>query len=141
MMQKIINEIKLDFDDVLIRPKRSTLNSRLEVCIQRVFKFKHSPRELLAVPIMVANMDTVGTFNMARSLSANQISVCLHKHYNPNEYVAFYTDPSVINKNLVFYSVGTGVKDIEKLTDVFDQIRKFNFPLPNICIDVANGYT
>jgi GMP reductase len=140
-MQKIINEIKLDFDDVLIRPKRSTLNSRSEVCIQRGFKFKHSPRELLAVPIMVANMDTVGTFNMAKSLSTNQIAVCLHKHYNPNEYVAFYTDPSVINKNLVFYSVGTGAKDIEKLTDVFNQIRKFNFPLPNICIDVANGYT
>ena len=72
-MQKIINEIKLDFDDVLIRPKRSTLNSRLEVCIQRVFKFKHSPRELLAVPIMVANMDTVGTFNMAKSLSMNML--------------------------------------------------------------------
>jgi GMP reductase len=86
-------------------------------------------------------MDTVGTFNMARSLSKNQILVCLHKHYKTNEYVAFYTDPSVMNKNLVFYSVGTSSKDIEKLTDVFNQIRKFNFPLPNICVDVANGYT
>jgi GMP reductase len=140
-MQKIINEIKLDFDDVLIRPKRSTLNSRSEVCISRNFNFKYSPRELLSVPLMIANMDTVGTFNMARSLSKHQAITCLHKHYKPNEYVAFYTDPSVINKNLVFYSVGTGSKDIEKLTDVFNQIRKFNFPLPNICIDVANGYT
>ena len=140
-MQKIINEIKLDFDDVLIRPKRSTLNSRSEVCLSRNFSFKYSPRELLCIPIMAANMDTVGTFNMAKSLSKNQTIVCLHKHYKPNEYVAFYTDPSVANKNLVFYSVGTGSKDIEKLTDVFNQIRKFNFPLPNICIDIANGYT
>jgi GMP reductase len=141
MMQKIINEIKLDFDDVLIRPKRSTLNSRSEVCLSRNFSFKYSPRELLCVPIMVANMDTVGTFNMAESLSQHQAITCLHKHYKTNEYVAFYTDPSIVNKNLVFYSVGTGQKDLEKLTEVFNQIRKFNYPLPNICIDIANGYT
>jgi GMP reductase len=140
-MQKIINEIKLDFDDVLIRPKRSTLNSRSEVCIQREFKFKYSPRKLLAVPIMVANMDTVGTFDMARSLSTFQAIVCLHKHYKINEYVAFYTDPSVINKSLAFYSIGTSQKDLEKLIEVFNQIHKYNFPTPNICLDVANGYT
>jgi GMP reductase len=140
-MQKIINEIKLDFDDVLIRPKRSTLNSRSEVCIQREFKFKYSPRKLLTVPIMVANMDTVGTFDMARSLAKYQAITCLHKHYKTNEYVAFYTDPSVINKDLVFYSVGTGQKDLEKLVDVFNQIKKYNFNTPNICLDIANGYT
>jgi GMP reductase len=140
-MQKIINEIKLDFDNVLIRPKRSTLNSRSEVCLNRNFNFKYSPRELLCVPIMVANMDTVGTFNMAESLCKHQTITCLHKHYKVNEYVAFYTDPSIVNKDLVFYSVGTGQKDLEKLTEVFNQIRKFNYPLPNICIDVANGYT
>jgi GMP reductase len=140
-MQKIINEIKLDFDDVLIRPKRSTLNSRSEVCVQREFNFKYSPRNLLAVPIMVANMDTVGTFDMAKSLSKNQAITCLHKHYKINEYVAFYTDPSITNKNLAFYSLGTGHKDIEKLNEVFSQIKRFNFPLPNICIDVANGYS
>ncbi len=140
-MQKIINEIKLDFDDVLIRPKRSTLNSRSEVSLTRNFHFKYSPRELLCTPIMVANMDTVGTFDMAKSLSKYQAITCLHKHYKINEYVAFYTDPSIVNKNLSFYSVGTGHKDIEKLNEVFSQIKKFNFPLPNICIDVANGYS
>lgn len=140
-MQKIINELKLDFDDVLIRPKRSTLNSRSDVYIQREFKFKYSPRKLLAVPIMVANMDTVGTFNMAKTLSEYQAITCLHKHYKINEYVAFYTDPSIPNKDLVFYSVGTGQKDIEKLIDVFNQIKKYNFQTPNICLDVANGYT
>jgi GMP reductase len=140
-MQKIINEIKLDFDDVLIRPKRSTLNSRSEVCIQREFKFKYSPRKLLAVPIMVANMDTVGTFKMAESLTKNQTIVCLHKHYKINEYIAFYTDPSIVNKNLAFYSIGTSQTDLEKLTEVFNQIKKYNYPTPNICLDVANGYT
>ena len=140
-MQKIINELKLDFDDVLIRPKRSTLNSRSEVSLSRNFSFKFSSRELLCVPIMVANMDTVGTFNMAKSLSKHQAITCLHKHYSINEYVSFYTDPSIDNKNLAFYSVGTGQKDLEKLTEVFNQIRKCNHELPNICIDIANGYT
>jgi GMP reductase len=140
-MQKIINEIKLDFDNVLIRPKRSTLNSRSEVSLSRNFYFKYSPRELLCTPIMVANMDTVGTFKMARSLGVQGAITCLHKHYSVDEYVAFYTDPSVVNKNLAFYSVGTGQKDIEKLNEVFSQIKKFNFALPNICIDVANGYS
>jgi len=140
-MQKIINETKLDFDDVLIRPKRSTLNSRSEVDIYREFKFKYSHRIFHTVPIMVANMDTVGTFAMAKSLCSQGAITCLHKHYKINEYVAFYTDPSVINKHLVFYSIGTSEKDINKAIDVFDQIKKFNFETPNICLDVANGYT
>jgi GMP reductase len=140
-MQKIINEIKLDFDDVLIRPKRSTLNSRAEVCIQREFKFKYSRRIFHAVPIMVANMDTVGTFAMAKSLCGQGAITCLHKHYKANEYVAFYTDPSAVNKHLVFYSIGTSEKDINKAIDVFSQIKKYNFETPNICLDVANGYT
>lgn len=140
-MQKIINEIKLDFDDVLIRPKRSTLNSRSEVCIQREFKFKYSPRALHSVPIMIANMDTVGTFSMAKTLCVQGAITCLHKHYKINEYVAFYTDLSIVNKHLAFYSVGTSQKDIEKAITVFEQIKKFNFETPNICLDVANGYT
>jgi GMP reductase len=140
-MQKIINEIKLDFDDVLIRPKRSTLKSRSEVCISRIFNFKYSPRELISVPIMVANMDTVGTLEMGKILAKNQAITCLHKHYSPAHYVSLYTDPNVVNKNLIFYSVGTGHKDIEKMTEVFNQIRQVNGQLPNICVDVANGYT
>jgi GMP reductase len=66
---------------------------------------------------------------------------CLHKHYSIEQYVSFYTDESISNKDLVFYSVGTGQKDFEKLTEVFDQIRRKNCPFPNVCIDVANGYT
>jgi GMP reductase len=140
-MQKIINETKLDFDDVLIRPKRSTLNSRSEVCLTRKFTFKYSSRELLCVPIMAANMDTVGTFDMAKTLCYNQAITCLHKHYNIDQYVSFYTSNDTVNKNLAFYSIGTSQKDIEKLIDVFNKIRQLNAPVPNVCIDVANGYT
>jgi len=140
-MQKIINETKLDFDDVLIRPKRSTLNSRSEVCISRIFNFKYSPRELISVPIMVANMDTVGTLEMGKILAKNQAITCLHKHYSPAHYVSLYTDPNIVNKNLIFYSVGTSHKDIEKLTEIFIALTNHGVSLPNICVDIANGYT
>jgi GMP reductase len=140
-MQKIINETKLNFDDVLIRPKRSILKSRSEVSLVRNFYFKYSPRELECTPIVAANMDTVGTFDMSKTLSKNHAVTCLHKHYDANEYISFYTDPSIQNKNLVFYSLGTSQKDIEKLTDIFNKIRQANQPLPNVCVDVANGYT
>jgi GMP reductase len=145
-MQKIINEIKLDFDDVLIKPKRSTLSSRSEVSIQREFKFKYSPRKLLAIPIMVANMDTVGTFAMAKALGEYQSITCLHKHYSEQQYIDFYKqdlitkDKSSVFRDLVFYSVGTSDKDIEKIINVFSQIQHY-IPYPNICLDVANGYT
>ena len=140
-MQKIINEIKLDFDDVLIRPKRSTLNSRSEVCIQREYKFKYSKRKLLASPIMVANMDTVGTMQMAKSIGKYQAITCLHKHYSPQEYIDFYSDPLIINKDLVFYSIGSGSKDLEKLIEVSNALKTHHKLVPNICLDVANGYT
>jgi len=145
-MQKIINETKLDFDDVLIKPKRSTLSSRSQVSIQREFKFKYSPRKLLAIPIMVANMDTVGTFAMAKALGEYQSITCLHKHYSEQQYIDFYKqdlitkDKSSVFRDLVFYSVGTSDKDIEKIINVFSQIQH-HIPYPNICLDVANGYT
>lgn len=140
-MQKIINELKLDFDDVLIRPKRSTLNSRSEVCIQREFSFKYSPRKLLASPIMVANMDTVGTFSMAKEMCKHQSITCLHKHYSPVDYTNFYSDKSIINKDLIFYSIGTSTKDIDKLFGVSNNLVANGFHYPNICLDIANGYT
>lgn len=140
-MQKIINETKLNFDDVLIRPKRSTLNSRSEVCIQREFKFKYSSRKLSATPIMIANMDTVGTFSMARSLLDHKAIVCLHKHYSVSEYIDFYSDKKISDNSLVFYSIGTGKKEIEKLSEISKALLSKGLTYPNICLDVANGYT
>ena len=139
-MQKIINEIKLDFDDVLIRPKRSFLTSRKQVSLMRDFHFVHSHRHLSCVPIMVANMDTVGTFEMAKAVSHYQGIVCLHKHYSPEQLIEFYTTYPEL-KDYVFYSTGTGNKDIEKISYVFNQLKLSNILLPNICLDVANGYT
>jgi GMP reductase len=137
-MQKIINELKLDFDDVLIKPKRSTLSSRSEVSLHREFKFANSPRKLSCVPVVVANMDTTGTIDMAGVLGAQESITCLHKHYSPETLVNFFTNNP---ETLAFYSTGIGSSDIEKMTYVFGELLKTNRKLPNICVDVANGYS
>ncbi len=139
-MQKIINETKLDFDDVLIRPKRSTLKSRSEVDLIRTFKFAHSTRELNCVPIMVANMDTVGTIAMTQTLVTHQSITCLHKHYEEDSILNLYTS-DLPNKHLAWYSTGTSHKDIAKLEKIFSHLLTMKLSLPNICLDVANGYT
>lgn len=138
-MQKIITDTKLDFDNVLIRPKRSILNSRSEVNLTRVFKFANSSRELSCTPIIAANMDTVGTIQMAECLSKYKAITCLHKHYDDDTLINFYTNCK--NIDFVFYSTGTSNKDIYKLERIFNILQISNIRTPNICLDVANGYS
>ena len=90
---RIENEILLDFSDVLIRPKRSTLASRKEVQLQRTYTFKHSGRIWAGVPIMASNMDGVGTVGVALALQAQDMFTCLTKDtieipygLNPHRY-------------------------------------------------------
>lgn len=68
-MPHIDNDVKLDFKDVLIRPKRSTLKSRADVDLTRQFTFRNSKKTYDGIPIVASNMDTVGTFEMAIQLS------------------------------------------------------------------------
>ena len=126
---KIESDIKLDFIDVLIRPKRSTLSTRSEVSMIREFSFPNSSSTWEGVPIIAANMDTVGTIEMYRELSKHKIITCLSKHYSVEEY------PEDMDKN--YYMISTGINDSDwvKLVKVMDKLNaKF------ICIDVANGY-
>jgi GMP reductase len=150
---KIIEDIKLDFDDVLIRPKRSFISSRKDVSLFRQFAFPHSTRTLECVPIVASNMDTTGSFNMANTLAKNFCITCLNKHYDSQEYVDFYSSASFDVKSFSFFSIGTSDSDFKKLIWVSEQITKkaklkewqedsFNYDqAPNICVDVANGYT
>jgi len=139
-MQKIIDGLKLDYDDVVIVPKRSPLGSRSDANLVRSFSFKHSPRRLLTSPIVVSNMDTVGTFRMAQSLCPLDTIVCLHKHYSIDDLVGFYLFHAEIRSN-VFYSMGIGSSDLEKQSKVFAALKQKGVPYPNICVDVANGYS
>ena len=132
----IDRELKLDFADVLIRPKRSALPSRAEVEIRRDFTFKHSQHKYRGIPIIAANMDTVGTFEMARALMPFGLSVALHKHYDDKELAAFFKSLEV--KSGAFYTMGITQTDQEKFERVLKQVGG---AIAYVCIDVANGYT
>lgn len=132
----IENTVKLDFKDVLIRPKRSTLTSRSEVDITREFKFLHAPVKYHDIPVIAANMDTTGTFEMAAALGKHRLSTALHKHYDADEYVKFFS--ALENKATAFYSLGIGDHDWAKFRDV---MTRSNNAVGYVCIDVANGYT
>jgi GMP reductase len=132
----IDRDLKLDFKDVLIRPKRSALPSRAEVDIHREFVFKPSQRRYHGIPIIAANMDTVGTFEMARALAKFGLSVALHKHYGVDELARFFR--SLEAKSSAFYSMGITKAD----QDRFDRVaRRVGDAIEYVCIDVANGYS
>jgi GMP reductase len=131
---RIEDEIKLDFKDVLIRPKRSTLASRKEVDLNRTYKFKHSGLEWTGVPVMAANMDGVGTFNMAASLHEHNMFTCLVKSY---DLESFINNQELIFESSCAVSTGTSDKDWTKLQQILNVFSNINF----ICIDVANGYS
>ena len=130
---RIENDPKLDFRDVLIRPKRSTLGSRAHVDVERSFHFPHTGTEWKGFPLIAANMDVVGTMAMARALLKHGAMVALHKHYDAEALIAFFREPGSAN---AFYSLGTTEADHDKLKAVHAQS-----PISKICLDVANGYT
>lgn len=134
---RIETDLKLGFKDVMIRPKRSTLKSRAEVSLERTFKFLHSSYQWNGIPIMAANMDTVGTFEMALALSEKKIFTAIHKHYSLEEWKAFLKKAPKEIYNYIALSTGTGRNDAKKVADVINANPKLNF----ICIDVANGYS
>ena len=130
---RIEDEIKLDFKDVLIRPKRSTLSSRKEVDLNRTYKFRHSKTEWTGVPIMASNMDGVGTLDMAHALYRHRMFTCLVKNINI-EY--FDTTVEDIGGNYFAVSTGTSDNDFLKLRQTINAYPEIHF----VCIDVANGY-
>jgi len=126
------SDIKLDFKDVLIRPKRSTLSSRRQVDLTRKYTFRHSLNEWHGIPIMAANMDGVGTLSVAKELQKHKLFTCLVKSYEIDTY-----NNSELDTN--FFAVSTGIsgKDYTKLKEILNKHKGIQF----ICIDVANGYS
>ncbi|TXF76032.1 GMP reductase [Chryseobacterium sp.] len=134
---RIEYEIKLGFKDVMIRPKRSTLKSRSQVSLERTFTFVNSGKKWTGVPIIAANMDTVGTFEMAEALAKDKIITAIHKHYTPEEWNNFLNSQPDSIYDYIALSTGTGRNDEEKISQIVEQHPKIGF----LCIDVANGYS
>lgn len=134
---RIEYDIKLGFKDVMFRPKRSTLRSRSQVNIERTFKMMHSQTSWTEVPIMAANMDTVGTFEMALALASKNIFTAIHKHYSLDEWKVFMDNAPQGVENYISVSTGTGNNDLKKVQQIITMHPALRF----ICIDVANGYS
>ena len=130
---RIEDEVKLDYSDVLIRPKRSTLASRKEVNLTRTYKFKHSKFEWTGVPVMAANMDGVGTVEMAIQLSEHKMFTCLNKTYDSDSVTSLLRQAG---SNYFAVGTGTSDKDFLRLQQIISATNEIKF----ICIDVANGY-
>jgi GMP reductase len=130
---RIEDDVKLDFKDVLIRPKRSTLSSRKEVELFRDYKFKHSGNTYRGIPIMAANMDGVGTLSMAETLYEHKLFTCLVKNYDQSD---LHDTIQKIGGNYLAVSTGTSDRDFLKLRQIINAYPEIHF----ICIDVANGY-
>ena len=131
---KINKDLKLDFEDTLLVPHRTQTASRKNIKLERTFQFYHSERQWIGIPIMAANMDTTGTLAMSDTLSEQHIITCLHKHYGADKILDLEHCPF---SSYTWYSLG--IKDIEfdNLCEIVDKTHI----VPNICIDVANGYT
>ena len=132
---RIEEEIKLDYSDVLFRPKRSTLKSRKDVDLNRKYTFKHSRLSWKGIPIIASNMDGVGEIDVAKKLSSHKLMTALTKQHDINQIGTIY------KKNIFFDSIalscGTSNDSYNRLNSILKKYPKFKF----ICIDVANGYS
>ena len=139
-MTRIIEE-KLDFDDVLIVPRRSTLTSR-NILLERTFKFYHSSRVWNGFSLCISNMDTTGVFAIAEQLYPKKIITCLHKYYKTDDLIAYFKNGEMHNNYIrhkipyVWISIGMDDNDIKKIQEFYNCTSYY----PNICIDVANGH-
>ena len=131
---RIERDLKLTFDDVLIRPKRSTLISRSDVNLVREFTFRHTEETWDGVPIVAANMDTTGLFSIAEILQGHKMLTCTQKFYSTKEFSDAWENG--VNSEFVAVTCGSTDESFELLK------RKMatNKGLKMICIDVANGY-
>lgn len=133
---KIITTPQLDFHNVLIRPKRTTISSRSQVDLEREFSFPHSTMTWKGTPIIAANMDTTGTFEVYNILSKHKIITCFNKFYNLKNFMDFDNENHIkLNPNYFMISTGIDEREFPNLHDIVDYTgAKW------ICVDVANGY-
>ena len=129
---RIEQDIKLDYKDVLLRPKRSVLGSRKQVILKREFHFRHTDYTWCGHPIVAANMDHVGTMEMSHALKRHTMLTCLHKHHTVEQYQNNWQEI----KDYAAVSMGITEREYNKIKPVLRHLDvKF------ICIDVANGYS
>lgn len=130
---KFRGDIVLEFDDVMIIPRASSVNSRSEVNLEREFTFANG-KKWTGVPIIAANMDTTGTFEVYNVLSKYKMLTAMNKFYTVDDYMKFQKSNEL---NPDYFMVSTGITDanFENLKSILEKVH-CNW----ICIDIANGY-
>lgn len=137
---QIIEETQLDFSDVLIKPRRSTLSSRKEADLNRKYKFKWHDYSVIGTGIMQSNMGTIGNFEVSRKLLKNGLFACLHKYHSVSDLVKFYDSLTDDEFERCFVSIGLRTSD-NNLGDITAMVMRSNrHKYPPICIDVPNAY-
>jgi GMP reductase len=136
---RIERDVKLDYSDVLFRPKRSTMGSRSEVDLTRTYTFRNSQQTYTGIPIMAANMDGVGTFDMSLSLSKQGLFTCLAKSYQPADIFEWLNTSEYKNDLVKAVAVSTGITNVD--SERIEAILKLSRSIKYVCIDVANGYS
>jgi GMP reductase len=132
---KIETTPQLDFHNVLIRPKRTTISSRSEVDLEREFTFVHSTMKWKGVPIIAANMDTTGTFEIYDVLSKHKMITCLNKFYTVKDFSQRNSKNAPLNPD--YFMISTGI-DRSQMSNLHELVEYSNAKW--ICVDVANGY-
>lgn len=120
---RIETDLKLDFDDVLIRPKRSQLKSRSHVDLNRTYIFRNSKKEWSGIPIMASNMDTVGRFEMAKVLNPLNLITVLNKFYKINDWKKAIEEQNY-DSRFVIPSIGTSEIELEQFNEVYQLLEK-----------------
>tara|TARA_Y100000590_G_scaffold272890_1_gene306400 strand:+ start:1912 stop:2949 length:1038 start_codon:yes stop_codon:yes gene_type:complete len=132
---RIEEELKLDYSDVLFRPKRSTLKSRKQVDLKRKYSFKYSNSIWQGIPIIASNMDGVGEIGIAKKLSSYKLITALTKQHEIKDIKTIVNIENIYN--YISLSCGTSKDSYDRLNKIISKYPKIKF----ICIDVANGYS
>lgn len=136
---RIERDVKLDYSDVLFRPKRSIMGSRSEVELNRTYTFRNSKQTYTGIPIIAANMDGVGTFDMGVTLSKQGLFTCLAKSYQPVDIFEWLNTSPYKNDLVQHVAISTGITDAD--SERIDSTLKLSRSIKYVCIDVANGYS
>ena len=136
---RIERDVKLDYSDVLFRPKRSIMGSRSEVELNRTYTFRNSKQTYTGIPIIAANMDGVGTFDVGVTLSKQGLFTCLAKSYQPVDIFEWLNTSPYKNDLVQHVAISTGITDAD--SERIDSTLKLSRSIKYVCIDVANGYS
>jgi len=137
---RINYDAKLNFEDVLLQPKRSTLSSRKDVDMTRNFTFRNSGKQMNFLPIFASNMDGVGTFSMAKVLQEYKMMTVITKTTGLDEWRKAIGNG--VRLQSVSVCTGTNImwdKDAQDWKTMQEVLKSFP-DIKMITVDVANAY-